>query len=111
MDAKEFLENKGIRHTVDISWATLEDLLNEFLTANRPEFEPGEEVEVSDYENQGWICVRFVGKLDGYYVIIDEDAEFRIYKFIRKINPTRNAAIEEIKSIAEKNNIKIEIKE
>lgn len=127
MTAKEFLESKEIytetilqgdysKGIANCKSYNLEQLLNDFLTANRHEYEPGEEVEVSD-DGKKWKKVHFIGfrknaAFGGFRVVIEDDS-YRLfsYKHIRKLNPTRNLAIEEIKKIAEKNNIKIEIKE
>jgi hypothetical protein len=71
-------------------------------------FENGEEVEVSD-KGDVWYKYYYVGKSrDGLFAVESENCNLKWFEFIRKLNPERTKAIETIKELIEKFNIKNE---
>jgi len=70
---------------------------------------PGDEVEVSDFEDDEWYVRCYIGKTSqGKFVTESKFGNVNSWKYIRKSPKAK--AIAEIKKIAEENGITVEIK-
>jgi hypothetical protein len=102
-DAKYYYKN-GVK-----TWTSgYTDLPNIKITqiTDSEHFENGEEVEVSD-ERIEWQNMYYIGKSkDGLIVVESKDGAFTTWNFVRKLNPERTKAIETIKELREKFNVK-----
>jgi hypothetical protein len=76
------------------------------IISYKTEFTHLEEIEVA-YDPNNWIKGKFVGKTSkGLFVVEDWQGGIRKYKYVRKIDESKNKAILEIREMMSLNNIK-----